>query len=187
MDSDGPSTVSVTITAASWQAALGDPEPLCRQAVIATLRRGARAPWLADAEISVLLCDDATMRGLNATYRGRDRATNVLAFPTLQLASDQALPPRSPPQRHVLLGDIVVAAETAQREAAAEGKPLADHLSHLLVHGCLHLLGHDHQDEAAARRMERLERAILDDLGIPDPYAGALPVSADACPLEAGR
>ncbi len=77
--------------------------------------------------------------------------------------------------------------ETAQREAVAEGKPLADHLSHLLVHGCLHLLGHDHQADDDAHRMERLERAILADLGIPDPYAETLPLSADACPLEAGR
>ena len=183
MDSDGPSTVSVTITAAPWRAALGDPEPLCRQAIIASLQRGAPAAWCADAEISVLLCDDATMRGLNATYRGQDRTTNVLSFPTLQLAPDQLLPPWP---IHTLLGDIVVAAETAQREAAAEGKALADHLSHLLVHGCLHLLGHDHQDDEDARRMEQLERAILADLGIPDPYAEALPLSADACPLEAG-
>ena len=182
MDSDGPSTVSVTIDRAAWQAVVADPEQLCRQAVSATLRRAA--PWLAAAEVSVLLCDDAEIRGLNASYRDQDRATNVLSFPALELDPDET--PPAPGAHPVLLGDIVLAAETVRTEALAQGKPSADHFRHLIVHGCLHLLGHDHQDEAGAFRMERLERLILREFGIPDPYAEAAPARGYAAFPEAG-
>jgi probable rRNA maturation factor len=171
MDNDGPSTVSLTIDGAAWQAVLADPEPLCRQAIWATLRRAAPAAWLSSAEVSVLLCDDARMRELNRSYRGQDRATNVLSFPALELDPENG--PPTPRQGPVLLGDVVLAAETVRREAAALGKRTADHLCHLLVHGCLHLLGHDHHTTAGARRMERLERLALADLGIADPYGEA--------------
>ena len=180
MDSDGPSTVSLTIDGAAWQAVLADPEPLCRQAIWATLRRTAPAPWLTSAEVSILLCDDARMRELNRSYRGQDRATNVLSFPAYELDPERA--PPAPRQGPALLGDIVLAAETVRREASAEGKRIADHLCHLLVHGCLHLLGHDHQTTAGARRMERLERLVLADLGISDPFGQAGPAArASAC------
>jgi probable rRNA maturation factor len=180
MDSDGPSTVSLTIDGAAWQVVLADPEPLCRRAIWATLRRAAPAAWLTGAEVSVLLCDDARMRELNRSYRGQDRATNVLSFPAQDLDPERVQSARPP--RPVLLGDIVLAAETVRREAAAEGKRIADHLCHLLVHGCLHLLGHDHQTTAGARRMERLERLVLADLGISDPYGQPGPAArASAC------
>jgi probable rRNA maturation factor len=184
MDSDGPSTISVTIDRAAWRAVVADPEPLCRQAILATLRRAAPATWLAAAEVSVLLCDDARIRGLNASYRDQDRATNVLSFPALELDPDRR--PPAPGTHPVLLGDIVLAAETVRAEAVAQGKPPADHFRHLIVHGCLHLLGHDHQDAASALRMERLERLILDELGIPDPYAEAAPDRGDTALLGAG-
>ena len=176
MDSDGPSTVFVTIDAPAWHAVVDDPLQLCCEAIAATLRRAAPAAWPAAAEVSVLLCDDARMRALNARYRQQDRATNVLSFPTLELDPER-LPAAPPP----LLGDIVLAAGTVAAEAAQDGKPPADHLRHLVVHGCLHLLGHDHQDDAQATRMERLEALILGELAIPDPYAAA------PAPLEAGR
>ena len=150
MDSDGSSTVSVTIAATAWQAAVNDPEQLCRQAVTATLRRAAPAPWLAAAEVSLLLCDDRTMRELNRHYRHQDRATNVLSFPALELDPDRAPPPAPPGPGPLLLGDLALAAETVRAEAVAEGKRPADHLCHLVVHGCLHLLGYDHQDAAGA-------------------------------------
>jgi probable rRNA maturation factor len=169
MDSDGPSTVAVTIAAPVWQAVVDDPEKLCRQAVRATLCRAAPTPWLAAAEVSLLLCDDATMRRLNARYRRQDRATNVLSFPALELDPDRA--PPAPGPIPLLLGDIALSAGTVCAEAAADRKPPADHLRHLVVHGCLHLLGYDHQDAAGGARMEDLERAILAALGIPDPYA----------------
>jgi probable rRNA maturation factor len=185
MDSDGPSTVFVTIDAPAWHAVVDDPRQLCCEAIAATLRRAAPAAWLATAEVSVLLCDDARMRALNAGYRRQDRATNVLSFPALELD-----PARIPPSPAVpaLLGDIVLASETVAAEAAHAGKRSADHLRHLVVHGCLHLLGHDHQDDAAAARMERLESLILRDLHVADPHAdegrgsGVEPVPAGLAP-----
>lgn len=172
MDSDGPSTVAVTIDASAWQAVVDDPLQLCCEAIAATLRRAAPAAWLAAAEVGVLLCDDARIRALNAAWRGRDRATNVLAFPALELAPGR-VPPR-PAVAPVLLGDIVLAVETVAAEAERERKRPADHLRHLVVHGCLHLLGHDHEDDAAAAAMERLERLILAELGVADPYESPL-------------
>jgi probable rRNA maturation factor len=108
--------------------------------------------------VSVLVEGDAAIRELNRIWRGIDKPTNVLAFP----------PPQAPPRRHV--GDIAISYETAAREAGLEAKPLAHHLAHLAVHGFLHLLGHDHQSDAAAEEMEHLERKILARLDIPDPY-----------------
>jgi probable rRNA maturation factor len=115
-------------------------------------------------EVSLVLADDAMVQTLNLQYRGQDKPTNVLSFAAL----DDADPPDEGP---VLLGDVVLAYETTLAEAAAEGKPTAHHLSHLLVHGVLHLLGFDHLDEAEAEEMEGVERSILGGLGIPDPYA----------------
>jgi probable rRNA maturation factor len=109
-------------------------------------------------ELSLVLTDDAAVRRLNARYRGKDKPTNVLSFP-------QAAGP--------LLGDIVLAAETVRAEAALAEKPLEDHVAHLIIHGFLHLLGHDHEAEEDAETMEALERAALEKLGIPDPYAAA--------------
>lgn len=169
MDSDGPSTVAVSVGAALWRTLIRDPERLCRLAIAATMRRAGAPAWLAAAEVSVLLCDDATIRALNHAHRGQDRATNVLSFPALEL--DPARLPARAPGPLAGLGDIVLAAETVRAEAEAEGKRPEDHFCHLVVHGCLHLLGHDHEDESGAARMEGLERVILADLGIPDPYA----------------
>lgn len=168
MEDDGPSSIAVTVEFDDWWTALDDPARLCRRAISATLARAAPAAWQ-DAEVSLLLGDDATIRRLNATWRGQDRPTNVLSFPAEVLTPDAL--PAAPPPGGSFLGDIAVALETTRREAAAEGKPLADHLAHLLVHGTLHLLGHDHHTDAQAARMEGLERRILADLGVRDPYA----------------
>jgi probable rRNA maturation factor len=168
-DDEPPSTISVTLGTARWGHALHDPVGLCRRAVEATLARAAPAPWVIEAEVSLLLADDATVRALNRTWRERDRPTNVLSFPALDLRPGG--PAARPPGEQALLGDIVLAFETVRAEAAAAGKPLADHLGHLVVHGCLHLLGHDHHSPAEAGAMERLERSVLAELQIPDPYA----------------
>jgi probable rRNA maturation factor len=109
------------------------------------------------SELAVMLCDDAAMRELNGRWRGRPEPTNVLSFPAASRAGT--------------LGDLAIAYETTAREAETEGKPFADHLAHLAVHGFLHLLGYDHQSDAAAAAMERLEAAILARLGVADPYA----------------
>ena len=102
----------------------------------------------------------AESRALNRRYRHIDKATNVLSFPTEGIA---AIAPD-------FLGDIAICAPLVHAEAKAQGKPPAAHWTHLIVHGVLHLLGYDHIEEAAARKMEDLERAILSRLGLPDPY-----------------
>ena len=119
-----------------------------------------------DAEVSVRIVDEAEMQALNREYRDQDKPTNVLAFP----AGDTgfALPGEIP-----LLGDIVVCAGVVAREADEQGKPLEHHWAHMLVHGTLHLLGYDHVGDEQAAAMEALERRILDEFGIADPYAGS--------------
>ena len=114
--------------------------------------------------LGVMLTDDAEQRRLNCTYRGIDAATNVLSFALADPAAEQ--PVGSP----LLLGDVVLAYETVAREAAEQRKPFADHLAHLVVHGVLHLLGFDHENDTEAANMEAREIAILQSLGVPDPY-----------------
>ena len=154
----GSLTIEIGRSGEGWTGALPDAEAIAR--------RAADAAWKAagsgTAELSILLSDDAEVRILNRDYRAKDRPTNVLSFP----AGDEGAAGR--PR---LLGDVVLALETIEREAAAQSKPLADHLSHLTVHGVLHLLGHDHQTETQATAMEALETEILRGLGIADPYA----------------
>jgi probable rRNA maturation factor len=111
-------------------------------------------------EISILLTDDAAIRQLNAQWRGKDQPTNVLSFPA----------PGAPDMRPSL-GDIAIAYETCEREAGAELKTFQAHVTHLIVHGFLHLVGFDHESETDAVKMETLEREILAALGISDPYA----------------
>ena len=115
------------------------------------------------SEVSLLFTDNDTIKGLNAQWRAKDKPTNVLSFPAFPLKPGMALMP--------LLGDIVLAFETVQSEAKQEHKPFDDHVSHLVVHGLLHLLGYDHETDAEADEMEGLERKILARLAIPDPYA----------------
>ena len=137
----------------AWRTRVADPAELARRA-------GATAFAVAGVdgagiELSVALADDEALRTLNRTYRGRDSPTNVLAFP---LEAVGGPPP-------VLLGDVAVAFETARAEADAAGRPLAEHLLHLVVHGTLHLLGHDHEDDREAEAMAALEAAALCRLG----------------------
>ena len=119
--------------------------------------------------ISVLLTNDAHMCRLNERHRGRNKATNVLSFP--MVARPQVLAgDHNPPGMPLPLGDIALSLETLTREAAENRRPFEDHLTHLAVHGLLHLLGHDHLHDEEAEAMERLEAAILGTLGICDPY-----------------
>lgn len=108
----------------------------------------------------VLLGDDETVRDLNARFRDRDRPTNVLSFPAAEMPGVDPAP----------LGDIVLAYGVCAAEAEAQGKTLSNHLTHLVVHGVLHLLGRDHEIEAEAEAMEAEERAVLARLGVADPY-----------------
>ncbi len=115
-----------------------------------------------DAEVSLVFTDDERIRVLNRQYRGKDAPTNVLSFPAAPLFAGRLGPP---------LGDIVLARETIAAESGAQGLEFADHLTHLIVHGFLHLLGYDHETDDEAVVMERLETAILGRLAIADPYA----------------
>ena len=129
-------------------------------------RRAGHAD-LASAAVALVLSDDASIAAHNTTWRGQARPTNVLAFAAF--APDEIAGLRAAPGR--LLGDIVLAYETCAREARDQGKSLLDHATHLVVHGYLHLLGFDHEEDDAAVEMEGLESAILDELGLADPYA----------------
>ena len=151
--------IDIAVTGGDWPPV----EKLERMAARAMDTVAAKLGISGDHELSLLFCDDAEIRALNARWRDRDSATNVLSFPAAGLAPGDEPGP--------LLGDIAVAHETVAREAALEGKPFDHHLTHLLVHGILHLLGYDHLEENEARVMEDLERAILNELDIPDPYA----------------
>jgi probable rRNA maturation factor len=118
-----------------------------------------------EAELAIMLTDDAGIRTLNNNWRGVDKPTNVLSFPALQpTAGAPADAPR-------MLGDIAIAYQTTRKEADDEEKPFDHHLSHLAVHGFLHLIGYDHEKDDDAEAMEDLEREILAQLNIPDPYA----------------
>jgi probable rRNA maturation factor len=134
---------------------------LCAAAIAAALAQTA-VELAQGAEISLVFTDDSAIRTLNRDWRQQDKPTNVLSFPAVDPAAIAAAP---------LLGDIVIAQETVQREADAEGKTFEDHLTHLVVHGFLHLLGFDHIDDDEAEEMEGAERAILARLGIADPYS----------------
>jgi probable rRNA maturation factor len=114
-----------------------------------------------EAELSLLLTDDAHIRVLNKQWRDQDKPTNVLSFPSADEDDDEPGP---------LIGDVIVAYETTAREAEEEGKSFEDHLTHLLVHGLLHLFGYDHIEDDEAEEMEALETEILAGLGVADPY-----------------
>jgi probable rRNA maturation factor len=153
----------VLVVAECWQA---EPEA---EAII--LRAIEAAAGLADAdvgeaELAVMLTDDAGIRTLNSNWRGIDKPTNVLSFEALQPTGDS-----SPDDAPRMLGDIAIAYQTTRKEADDEHKPFDHHLSHLAIHGFLHLIGYDHENDADAETMETFEREILAQLGIPDPYA----------------
>ncbi|QCI10525.1 rRNA maturation RNase YbeY [Pseudomonas putida] len=116
----------------------------------------------ADSEMTIRLVDEAEGRELNHTYRHKDYATNVLSFPADVPDELLDIP---------LLGDLVICVPVVEREAAEQGKALEAHWAHLVIHGCLHLLGYDHIEDAEAEEMEALERQLLAELGHPDPYA----------------
>ncbi len=131
---------------------------------------GATLGWHGiGGEVVILGCDDARIAALNADFRGKPRATNVLSWPAVEHVS-RAPGARPEPPAQEELGDIAIAYETCVAEAGAQNKPMADHVSHLLVHAVLHLLGYDHLNDDDAETMEQIERLILGDMNIPDPY-----------------
>jgi len=143
--------IEIEVEDAAWTVAMPDAEAV-------VLRAATAALGTVEGDLVVLLTDDAEVQDLNKRFRDKDRPTNVLSFP----AAESAFP-------H--LGDVVLGYAYCAAEAQAQGKTLSDHLSHLVVHGVLHLLGRDHEDEAEAEEMEAEEREILAALGVADPYA----------------
>ena len=164
MDSDSSHTTQVAVECQAWHAAVTDPVGIVREAVAAALQEAAEAAP-DRPEVSVLLADDDRLRTLNRTWRNQDKPTNVLSFPAMEPGEV------AHGSRPVLLGDIAIALETVLREAGAEGKAPAAHLAHLVVHGTLHLLGHDHETDGEAALMEGTEALALARLGVADPYA----------------
>lgn len=150
--------ISLAVDAEGWpgDAAL---ETLAHRAVDASL---TELGLDGNSELSLLFTDDEQIRQLNRDWRNTDKPTNVLSFPAFEVAPGDGLP--------IMLGDIVLARGTIGSEAALEGKPFEHHLTHLIVHGLLHLLGYDHEADTEAVQMEDLERRILARLAIPDPY-----------------
>ena len=170
MSEDGPSpstarvisplAVDVMRHSEAWENSSVSDESIVRaaQAAFAEVR-----PEISQAcEVVVVLTDDAEMQDLNRTWRRKDKPTNVLSFPANEVPGDTAA-----------LGDIVIAYETVRAEAIETHIPLSNHVSHLVVHGILHVLGFDHLEEQQAEEMEDLERKVLAGLGIADPYQDA--------------
>ena len=157
----------VLVVADAWQSEPGA-EAVVHRAIAAAA--GMVDADTDEAELAVMLTDDAGIRTLNSNWRGIDKPTNVLSFPALQPTG--AGGPDDAPR---MLGDIAIAYETTRREADDEQKPFDHHLSHLAVHGFLHLIGYDHEKDDDAEAMEALETEILAQLGIPNPYADRNP------------
>lgn len=151
-----PPSIDIVYESPLWQAQ-PEAESTLRRAIAVAADGSTKA-----AELAIVLTDDAAIRALNRVWRGINKPTNVLSFPMKEPRVDGA---------PALLGDIVIAYETTAREALAESKPFLHHLTHLAVHGFLHLRGYDHVAENEADSMERIERAILARLEMPDPYA----------------
>ena len=161
--------IEVLIHSRKWKA-----EPQASAIARKAIQAAASVASTPPAELAIVLTDDLAIHALNREWRGHNKPTNVLSFPAPRLppalAGERRAGGHKRP-RPAALGDIVIAFETTAREAAAEGKPLRHHLSHLAIHGFLHLVGHDHENERDAKRMELLEVKILAGLGVPDPYA----------------
>lgn len=162
--------VDVIVDAPGWNSV--EIEAMAERACSTTLEELGLVPDC--FEIAILACDDTRIAELNGDFRAKPTATNVLSWPAeeIELPTGQSpdLPHPDPDGPAVELGDIAIAYETCAREAEDQGKPFSDHVSHLLVHATLHLLGFDHINDPDAAHMEAIETRILATMGIPDPY-----------------
>ncbi|MCL5778323.1 rRNA maturation RNase YbeY [Limibaculum sp. FT325] len=173
-DPQGGRLVDLVVEEPGWLEALPDFAEVAERAARMALE-GADVPP-EGYEIAILACDDARIAALNADFRGKPMPTNVLSWPAFDLSparpGDAPMPP--PPGESgvpVPLGDVAIALQTMRREAESASIPLKDHAIHLILHGCLHLLGHDHESDEDAALMEGIERRALLAAGIADPYS----------------
>ncbi|WAC47204.1 rRNA maturation RNase YbeY [Asticcacaulis sp. SL142] len=155
---ESPVLVDIEVEHEDWLDVLPEAPHLIQTAIEATF---AHLETSQQADIVVLLTDDAEMKDLNKQYRQKNAPTNVLSFPAPKIAGVTDI---------AHLGDMALGLETCVREAKEQNKTLANHVTHLSIHGALHLLGYDHMVEAEAQEMEDLERAVLKSLNIADPY-----------------
>ncbi len=173
-------TLDLRIETQRWASIPGLRARLQQAALAALSRLPSSMP--SSCSFTLLLTGNAALRRLNRDFRGIDRPTNVLSFPQF----DSALPSRrSAGSGPVFLGDIALGYQYIAEEARRDHKILKDHVTHLMIHGLFHLFGYDHMAEAEARRMERLEQKVMNDLGLPDPYR--LPVPLDTPKRSARR
>ncbi|WP_119301569.1 rRNA maturation RNase YbeY [Dongia deserti] len=164
-------SIAISIEDASWTKLVPEVARLLRRAARDALAEAKADGWKGSRvghEISFVLTDDKRMRSLNRAYRGKDKPTNVLSFAALDAAKLGAMGPKA--GMPWLLGDVILASGVIVQEAKAQRKTIAHHLSHLAVHGVLHLLGYDHEEDKAAETMEALEVAALAGMGIANPY-----------------
>ena len=145
--------IDISIQHKGWSHDIRDIQNIVLSVIGLTLEKAGVD--VSEQELSLVLADDTFVQKLNKEWRGKDKPTNVLSFP-----QDEPM----------LLGDVVLAYETVKREAQEQDKRFEDHLIHLIAHGVLHLLGHDHEDDAEAEEMESLEISVLEALGIKNPY-----------------
>jgi probable rRNA maturation factor len=160
----GSVQIEVMIRSTRWRR-----QPRAATIAKSAILAAAKAVSTTRAELAIVLSHDSAIQALNRDWRGKNAPTNVLSFPSASAGPVRRDGKDREPSPYI--GDIVIAYETTAREAAAEGKPFRHHLAHLAVHGFLHLLGYDHENDRDAEAMERLERRILRRMAIPDPYA----------------
>lgn len=174
--------IDVAVSCEGWRQDISGAEDLCRRVALAALEGSGHDLGGRDVEVSLMLADDALIRKLNREYRNQDKATNVLSFASGAFTSGDD-EPASPAGTSgpVALGDVVIAFETVRGEAQAQEKSLEAHLTHMVVHGILHLLGFDHEDRSQAEHMEGLEISILAGLGHDNPYGEGI---ADTIPPQ---
>lgn len=158
--------IEVNIEETKWGREIKNSEEIITKACVAALKSSGVYDYADNIEISILLTNDQSIKELNSNYRYKDKPTNVLSFPQEALVAGKY----KGINKNLALGDIIFAIETIQSEAAEQNKPTEHHLTHLAIHGTLHLLGFDHENDADAEIMEALEIKILSDMGIPSPY-----------------
>lgn len=161
--------VDVEVVDGAWLSDLPGADDVVERACTRTLQVACSGEAVT---VTVVMADDRMLADLNGRWRHIDRPTDVLSFPSDERSPGTRLrrPAGSPPGNDIALGDIVIARETVVDDACRRATALTDHLSHIAVHGTLHLLGYDHETDADAGVMEDMERAVLKTLGIPDPY-----------------